>query len=55
MKTDPYFKDVTHVCLSVDDETLVGAIATINSIEQNTQYPVMFHILVTKDAYAYLR
>lgn len=55
MKNDPFFKDVSHVCLSVDDETLIGAIATINSIEQNTQYPVMFHILVAQDAHAYLR
>lgn len=51
----PSSESIAHVCLSIDDETLIGAIAAINSMIQNTRHPVVFHLLVTQDAYANLR
>lgn len=46
--------DASHVCLSVDDKTLVGAVTVMNSIVKNTQFQILFHILITEDAVEHL-
>jgi lipopolysaccharide biosynthesis glycosyltransferase len=51
LQNDPLLHDVVNVCLSSDEDRLIGLVATINSIYKNTRNPVKFHILVTDAAY----
>ncbi|XP_060579357.1 glycosyltransferase 8 domain-containing protein 1-like [Ruditapes philippinarum] len=47
--------DVVHVCITSDENTIGGMIALINSIDQNTKHPVMFHLLVDAESVVHLR
>jgi hypothetical protein len=47
--------DIVHVCITSDENTIGGMIALINSIDQNTKHPVMFHLLVDAESVVHLR
>lgn len=48
-------EDIVHVCLTSDENTIGGMIALINSIDQNTKHPVMFHLLIDVKSVVHLR
>jgi len=54
LRDDSFFRDVINVCMSCDDNRLMGLVTAINSIYKNSKYPVKFNILVTSTAYQVL-
>ncbi len=44
-----------HVCLSLDHNTILGGIAAINSIDQNTRHPWDLHLVTDTDTATHLR
>jgi len=47
--------DVVHVCITSDANTLGGMVALINSIDQHTRHPVMFHLVVDANSLAHIK
>ncbi|WAR14504.1 GL8D1-like protein [Mya arenaria] len=47
--------DVVHVCITSDENTLGGMVALINSIDQNTHHPIMFHLVVDQNSLTHIK
>ncbi|KAL4221725.1 hypothetical protein ACF0H5_019980 [Mactra antiquata] len=54
-KTKLTKEDLIHVCITSDENTIGGMIALINSIDQHTKHPVMFHLVVDATSLGHLR
>lgn len=47
--------DVVHVCITSDENTLGGMVALINSIDQHTTHPVMYHLVVEEQSLVHIK
>ena len=47
--------DIIHVAVAADKNTLIGLIATVNSVQKNTKSHVKFHLITEKHALDDLR
>ena len=47
--------DIVHVCITSDQNTLGGMIALVNSIDQNSKSPVMYHLVVDAESVVHLK
>ena len=47
--------DTVNVCITSDKYTLMGTIALINSIDQNSKHPVKYHLVVDKGSGNHIR
>lgn len=47
--------DTVHVCITSDKNNLMGTIALINSIDQNSKHPVKYHLVVDKGSGKHIR
>ncbi|KAK2145739.1 hypothetical protein LSH36_660g02023 [Paralvinella palmiformis] len=45
LQPEYYRQNHVHVCMAFDENDIVGAIAAINSIQQNSRRPVYFHLV----------
>lgn len=52
---EPGKKKMVHVCASTDKENMLGVMAMVNSVTQNTEAKVHFHILCTSEIQQHLR
>ena len=46
---DHLSSDVIHVCFTSDRNTIIGTMAAINSVHQNTRHKVKYHVVVEQD------